>query len=192
MKVFFNFLVIIFISLFLAACSAKDVKELGSNASSAGALGLIVGGTLYGIGSLMEYSGKNNLSDVQKVLTSNGFKSGEPYITVLKEANVETVADYSYYLENIRVDLKGKDSLNCRIFKEIDDNWILDNEYNISDEKKFNTFKQRIFAYTYEFKLNVCIKSKGINDFNAQDGNQWNREDIQSQLKECHIEIKKG
>ena len=44
----------------------------------------------------------------------------------------------------------------------------------------------------YESKLNNCIKSKGITDFNAQDGNQWNREDIQPQLKDCHLRIKNG
>ncbi|MDK2065443.1 hypothetical protein PT447_10945 [Aliarcobacter butzleri] len=45
---------------------------------------------------------------------------------------------------------------------------------------------------SYESKLNACIKSKGISDFNAQDGNQWNREDIQPQLKDCHSRIKNG
>lgn len=51
-----NLLVITISILFFSACSAKDIKDVGSSASSGGALGLIVGGTLYGIGSLMESS----------------------------------------------------------------------------------------------------------------------------------------
>lgn len=44
----------------------------------------------------------------------------------------------------------------------------------------------------YENKLNNCIKSHNINDFDAKIGEQWNREDIKEQLKDCHTRIKSG
>ena len=43
-----------------------------------------------------------------------------------------------------------------------------------------------------EKKLNNCIKSHNINDFDANIGEQWNREDIKEQLKDCHERIKNG
>lgn len=58
-------------------------------------------------------------------------------------------------------------------------------------EKSGNLYTEKSID-SYELKLNNCIKSKGITDFNAQDGNQWNREDIQPQLKNCHLRIKNG
>ncbi|MCT7525502.1 hypothetical protein [Aliarcobacter cryaerophilus] len=58
-------------------------------------------------------------------------------------------------------------------------------------EKSGNLYTEKSIDF-YESKLNNCIKSKGITDFNAQDGNQWNREDIQPQLKDCHLRIKNG
>ena len=58
-------------------------------------------------------------------------------------------------------------------------------------EKSGNLYTEKSID-SYELKLNNCIKSKGITDFNAQDGNQWNREDIQPQLKDCHLRIKNG
>lgn len=58
-------------------------------------------------------------------------------------------------------------------------------------EKSGNLYTEKSID-SYESKLNNCIKSKGITDFNAQDGNQWNREDIQPQLKDCHARIKNG
>ena len=58
-------------------------------------------------------------------------------------------------------------------------------------EKSGNLYTEKSID-SYESKLNACIKSKGITDFNSQDGNQWNREDIQPQLKDCHSRIKNG
>jgi len=45
-----------------SACSAKNVRKVGSNASNAGALGLIVGSAIYGIGSLIEDNEEENKS----------------------------------------------------------------------------------------------------------------------------------
>lgn len=153
MRKYLNKSFLILVVIFFGACSAKDVKKVGSNASNAGALGLIVGGTLYGIGSLMEYSDKNNLSDVQETLTSNGFILGEPFTTVLKEAGVETVADYSYYLDNknLRADLKVDESVNCRVFEKTDNDWFLRNEYSISSKEELNSFKEKFALYVNNF-----------------------------------------
>lgn len=56
----FNTALIFLILITFSACSAKDVKKVGSNASNAGALGLIVGGAIYGVGSLMEDDEEEN------------------------------------------------------------------------------------------------------------------------------------
>lgn len=151
MKKILNLLFITISIIFFSACSAKDIKDVGSSASSAGALGLIVGGTLYGIGSLMESSDKSNenLDDVQEILTSNEFKLGEPFVIALKEAGVETVADYSYYLENknLRADLKVHEYVNCRVFEKKDNDWFLRNEYTVSKKEELDSFKEKITLF---------------------------------------------
>ena len=57
-------------------------------------------------------------------------------------------------------------------------------------EKKEKEWKKK--ATIYEEKLNNCIKSHNITDFDATSGAQWNREDIKEQLKDCHLRIKNG
>lgn len=147
MKKKLNLLFITTLIIFFSACSAKDIKDVGSNASNAGALGLIVGVTLYGIGSLMESSDKSNenLDYVQEILTSNEFKLGEPFVIVLKEAG----ADYSYYLENkhLRADLKVHEYINCRVFEKKDNDWFLRNEYTVSKKEELDSFKEKITLF---------------------------------------------
>lgn len=45
-------------------------------------------------------------------------------------------------------------------------------------------------ANTYENKLNNCIKSHDIDNFDANEEAQLNREDIKEQLKDCSVRIK--
>lgn len=128
MKKILNLLLAVLSVLFFSACAGKNIKEFGGTLATSGGggnpiaagIGLAVGGTLYGIGSLVE----GNEPPTKK-----------------------------------------------------------DNNKNLNTEKSVSI---------YETKLNDCIKSKNINDFNAQDGYQWNREDIQPQLKDCHLRIKNG
>ena len=56
--------------------------------------------------------------------------------------------------------------------------------------KKEKEWKKK--ATVYEEKLDNCIKSHNITDFDATSGAQWNREDIKEQLKDCHLRIKNG
>jgi hypothetical protein len=131
------------------------MKQYGGNLALNGSgnplmagLGLAVGGTLYGIGSLMD-TNRGSLSDVQETLTSNGFILGEPFTTVLRESGVETVADYSYYLDNknLRADLKVNESINCKVFEKTDNDWFLRNEYIISKEEELNSFKEKLTVF---------------------------------------------
>lgn len=69
---------------------------------------------------------------------------------------------------------------------------LVENNESPTKKDKYGNLYTEKGVNTYEVKLNNCIKSKNINDFNAQDGNQWNREDIQPQLKDCHLRIKNG
>ena len=43
-----------------------------------------------------------------------------------------------------------------------------------------------------ECHCEVMFLSDNINDFDAKIGEQWNREDIKEQLKDCHTRIKSG
>ena len=54
---------------------------------------------------------------------------------------------------------------------------------NLSSEKNVSN---------YENKLNSCIKSHNILDFDATSVDHWNREDIKAQLTDCHLRIKNG
>lgn len=63
---------------------------------------------------------------------------------------------------------------------------------SVEDKEKYGNLYTEKSVNNYESKLNECIKSKGINDFSAQDGDQWNGEDIKSQLEDCHLRIKNG
>lgn len=65
-------------------------------------------------------------------------------------------------------------------------------DVRIGGKKKFNNLSSEKNVATYENKLNNCIKSHGIDNFDAKEGTQWNREDIKEQLKDCHIRIKNG
>ena len=60
------------------------------------------------------------------------------------------------------------------------------------NEKKSGNLTSEKNVSDYENKLNNCIKSHNINDFDANIGEQWNREDIKEQLKDCHAKIKNG
>lgn len=60
------------------------------------------------------------------------------------------------------------------------------------NEKKSGNLSSEENVSDYENKLNNCIKSHNINDFDANIGEQWNREDIKEQLKDCHVRIKNG
>jgi hypothetical protein len=127
MKKILNLLLVVLSVLFFSACAGKNIKEFGGTLATSGGgnpiaagIGLAVGGTLYGIGSLVE-------------------------------GNEPPTKKY--------------------------------NNKNLNTEKSVSI---------YETKLNDCIKSRNITDFNAQDGYQWNREDIQPQLKDCHLRIKNG
>jgi len=62
----FNTALLFLILITFSACSAKDVKKVGSNASNAGALGLLVGGTIYGVGSLMEDDEENKNKEIKE------------------------------------------------------------------------------------------------------------------------------
>ena len=73
------------------------------------------------------------------------------------------------------------------VFKEGIDHAENSKEYT---EKKEKEWKKK--ATVYEEKLDNCIKSHNITDFDATSGAQWNREDIKEQLKDCHLRIKNG
>ncbi|MCT7465777.1 hypothetical protein N5T78_04165 [Aliarcobacter cryaerophilus] len=64
-----------------------------------------------------------------------------------------------------------------------------ENSKKASDERTKEWKKK---ATVYEKKLDNCIKSHGIDDFDATVGQEWNREDIKEQLIDCHQRIKKG
>lgn len=63
MKKYLQLFLLTFLIVMFTSCSAKEIKEVGSNASSSGAMGLLVGGALYGIGSLMDEEETNKERD---------------------------------------------------------------------------------------------------------------------------------
>ncbi len=89
-----------------------------------------------------------------------------------------------------------KDENEKRDLKEV----CRDVKYGISNNKKnaeenaekFGNLSSEKSVSNYENKLNSCIKSHNITDFDATSGAQWNREDIKEQLKDCHLRIKNG
>src|SRR5574344_394553 len=89
-----------------------------------------------------------------------------------------------------------KDENEKRDLKEV----CRDVKYGISNNKKiaeknaekFGNLSSEKSVSNYENKLNSCIKSHNILDFDATSAEQWNREDIKDQLKNCHLRIKNG
>lgn len=63
-------------------------------------------------------------------------------------------------------------------------------KYKKSDGEKYGNLSSEESVSKYENKLNSCIKSYNIHDFDATIAEQWNREDIKSQLNDCHTRIK--
>lgn len=63
-------------------------------------------------------------------------------------------------------------------------------KYKKSDGEKYGNLSSEESVSKYENKLNSCIKSYNIHDFEATIAEQWNREDIKSQLNACHTRIK--
>lgn len=88
-----------------------------------------------------------------------------------------------------------KDENEKRDLKEVCKDVKYGNNNNKIAEKnaeKFGNLSSEKSVSNYENKLNSCIKSHNILDFDATSAEQWNREDIKDQLKNCHLRIKNG
>lgn len=87
MKLYLHFIFYIFTLIFLSACTGKELKKYGGNLAVNGGggnaimagVGLAVGGTLYGIGSMVDDEKKKESKEdySHELRQRNYYKNGE-------------------------------------------------------------------------------------------------------------------